>query len=533
MALHRVSWLLFNHRDLSPSDVLVVGPTRAFVRYIRTVLPTLGDADVQQRDIGSLAPSVATGRQESDEVALLKGDHRMTSLIDRGLTDRIGLPEDQLTIVVGQTAISIDHVAVEAQLQRLIDRPYAIGRGLLRDWLREHVVQATRGTPARADTLDAVLDRIWPQLTAPAFVQELLGSESRLLRAGGEDFSAAEIGLLYRRASTRISDEVWSDPDLPLLDYAQYSMTGEVEATFAHVVVDEAQDLSPMQLLSIRRRSTNGSMTILGDIAQSTGAWARDDWDEVIAHLQQELPATQRELAYGYRVPRQIFELANRLLPKAAPGVKAPTIIRDGPENPRLDHVGDPDDIAIAVVGHVRDYLAHGLMVAVICPDDVRAEVTGSLDRANVHWRNVSADGIGAGVNVLTPTESKGLEFDAVVIVRPDLVVQSDLHGERLLYIAMTRSTTFMSVIHTSGAIPDDGGERATSAGGAATTTVPTQPLREARTDIEPDHARPHKPTRIVATLANSIAEDIKSALNPELWEQLLREIAEELRETE
>jgi len=325
VALHRVSWLLFNNRgSLTTSDVLVVGPSRAFVRYIRTVLPTLGDEDVQQCEIGALAPAVTSGRVESDELALLKGEFRMAALIERGLRDRIGVPEDQITVLAGQTAVPIDHALLGEQVRRLLDRPYAIGRGMLRDWLRDQVTQMSRGIHPRADSLDAAVDRVWPQLTAPAFVQDLLGSESRLLRAGGDDFSAAEVSLLYRRASARISEERWSDSDLPLLDCAEQAMTGDVERRFKHIVVDEAQDLSPMQLLSIRRRSVDGSMTILGDIAQSTGAWARDDWDDVVEALSMGLPVTERVLAYGYRVPRQIFELAQLLLPSAAPGVTPP-----------------------------------------------------------------------------------------------------------------------------------------------------------------------------------------------------------------
>src|SRR5581483_9783573 len=134
------------------------------------------------------------------------------------------------------------------------------------------------------------------------------------------------------------SNEVWSAADLPLLDEVEHLINGPPRR-YGHIVVDEAQDLSPMQLRGVARRSSTGSLTVVGDLAQSTGAWARDSWEEVTRHLPANLPRTLSSLRYGYRVPRQIYDFAARLLAVAAPGVLPTQVVRDGPAEPGVHRV--------------------------------------------------------------------------------------------------------------------------------------------------------------------------------------------------
>ena len=302
VALHRVSWLLFNYADvLSADQVLVVGPTPAFTRYISGVLPALGDRDVREVHIDQIAPRLVSGlsinREEVAETRTIKGEARMVGLLRRSLRQRVGLPEGtgDLTVRLGWRTVRFDRT----ELQRLIDaavgdgafdNPYMRGRTQLREYLvREARAQTHRsGTDIRSAELENLLQQIWPQYSAPAFLQGLWASKDRLLTAAGDDFTGRELALLHRRGTERITDESWSTSDLPLLDEVEALLNGWSEQPrYRHVVVDEAQDLSPMQLRALARRATTGSMTVVGDIAQSTGPWARDSWDDVLEHLPQ------------------------------------------------------------------------------------------------------------------------------------------------------------------------------------------------------------------------------------------------------
>ncbi len=319
VALHRVSWLLFNHlRDLPPEDVLVVGPNPTFTRYIKSVLPGLGDNEVVHQDLLTLGPQRSSGRDEDPQTARLKGDVRMADLLARAVRQRARVPErmDRLDLGGGSRLTVGD---VEDVLRRFGEVPYAPGRAAARRHLAE-LAERRSGGPADAPTVENAVERIWPSLTPQSFLRDLLGSRERLVAAAGDDFTAGDVNRLLRSPAERIADETWSEADVALLDEADALINGE-RRVFGHLVIDEAQDLSPMQLRSLRRRSREGSMSLVGDLAQSTGPWARDSWEEIGEALLGQHPLVIEELTLGYRVPNQVYELAVQLLPEAAPGI--------------------------------------------------------------------------------------------------------------------------------------------------------------------------------------------------------------------
>ncbi|BCB86577.1 hypothetical protein Psuf_038900 [Phytohabitans suffuscus] len=298
VALHRVAWLLFNHRDrLRNTDVLIVGPHPTFTRYISTVLPSLGEDDVAQLDITKLAPPLKRGRLEPPEVGRLKGQARMAGLLDRALNARIGVPESAERLQVDGRFVTVPGTEIRDVIDTLKtdDAPYAHRRARLREAVAQ-MVQKRGVNPAgtRQTALENLVDRLWPQLTAAALLRDLFSSRERLLVAAGDEFTPSEILQLRRRGADRLTEEIWSRDDLPLLDEADFLINGQPQIRYAHIVVDEVQDLSPMQLRSIARRSPSGSLTILGDLAQSTGKWARDSWDDVTSHLPARLPGRSR-----------------------------------------------------------------------------------------------------------------------------------------------------------------------------------------------------------------------------------------------
>jgi DNA helicase IV len=452
VALHRVSWLLFNNLGrLSPDDVLVVGPNPTFTRYIRAVLPGLGDSDVQHRDLRTLGPQPSSKRAEAEEVARLKGDSRLAALLAKALRQRVRFPagQDQIEVGAPGRTVFVSRADAEGQLRRLVQSAtnYNAGRLGFRSWLTSYV-----GSSADPTQIDAAAERVWPSLTPQAFLRDLFGSRERLVAAAGDDFTAGDVGRLLRSAAQRVADEDWSDADVALLDEADSLING-IGVRYAHVVVDEAQDLSPMQLRSIRRRSKNGSLTVVGDLAQSTGPWARDSWEDVISGLKQDLPAVAEELILGYRVPEQVFALAAQLLPSAAPRVTPPRVIRTGPADPDLRHVSADDRIPQAV-GAARDHAGRGHFVGIVCPATLRDELTDALRRAGVAWSDASRGNLSKSINVVSPEEAKGLEFDAVVVLEPEEIVKESAYGLRLLYVALTRTTRYLTVVHVGALIP-------------------------------------------------------------------------------
>lgn len=531
VGLHRIAWLLYNHRDrMSAESVLVVGPNPTFIRYVRKVLPSLGDQDVRHADLASLFSGVRVEREEHREVVRLKGELRIRALVDRGLAARVRVPDERLEIRIGPQPVAFERTDLETQIEALRGLRYADGRSRFRDYIRGRLRQATEEAD-REGQAEALVERVWPQLSPQAFLQDLLGSEGRLLQAGGEDYTAADIGRLYRRSAEKLSDEVWSRADVPVLDYIDERMNGPLSTRFAHVVVDEAQDLSPMELAMIARRSANGSMTILGDLAQSTGTWARDSWDEVIEHLRRDLPVNLVELEYGYRVPRQVFEFAAQLLPWAAPYLTPPRVVRDGPSEPTLTKV-DRETLGQTAVDAARAYSADGYNVGLICPTPLMATLVAALDARGISWFDARRDGITGNINVLVPGDARGLEFDAVVVVEPEAVIEEELRGERLLYVALTRTTRYLTVVHAAEAIP-----LPENLPGASPSGMPVQvsgtPAPVLAIDAHVASTPTPRQVRSAKAMAAVLADEIRESLDPQVWSTVLAELTEQLADVD
>jgi DNA helicase IV len=231
-----------------------------------------------------------------------------------------------------------------------------------------------------------------------------------------------------------MSDLRWSDQDVPLLDEAQALLDGAPRA-YGHVIVDEAQDLSPMQLLAISRRAIDGSLTILGDVAQATGPVVYRRWQELQPFLPDEAEMEIEELRHAYRVPAEIMDFALPLLDRIAPEVEPPLAYRKGGDPPRLVRVGE-DELLEAAFHEAAALAEQDGLLAVIVPRALAADLPqGEL------FDEIS-------VPVLTPRQAKGLEFDHVVVVEPSAVADDGDRGLRELYVALTRPTKTLVVVH-------------------------------------------------------------------------------------
>jgi DNA helicase IV len=233
--------------------------------------------------------------------------------------------------------------------------------------------------------------------------------------------------------------------------------------SFGHIVVDEVQDLSPMQLRMLARRSISGSMTVVGDIAQATGPWAPSSWDEVTRHLAPQRPSRLVELTVSYRTPSEVVALAAQVLAVAAPSIAPPRPVRQSGHTPRIVPSRRVDLAATVAAVTREEAAATPGRVAVLGPAVVLPELMRALDEAGldpVDPRDPSSAGLAAGLVVLPADETNGLEFDAVIVVEPARVAAvgeepadegppvTTTRGLRTLYVAMTRPTQRLAIVH-------------------------------------------------------------------------------------
>jgi DNA helicase IV len=531
VALHRAAYLLYAHRrTLERSGVLLVGPSRTFLRYIDQVLPSLGETGVVATTIGELYPGVVATGEESDEVAAIKGRTVWARIIDRAVQQRQRVPAQATVVMIDGHRIVVKPSDVRHAIAhaRRGHRPHNLARvTFVRDMLGKLAEQyvSQLGWAVAPDERGEVIEELrttreirvalnlaWMPLTPQGLVAGLLSKPARL-EAAAPELSARERALLLRDA-----DAPWTAADVPLLDEAaellgeddqaaraqakqdaqqraaeldyarqvlEQSGTGLVSAelladrfastgpslttaeraaadrtwTYAHVVVDEAQELSPMAWRSLLRRVPTRSLTIVGDVAQTSTSAGTQDWartfDPVLAG-QWRLA----ELTVNYRTPAAVTEAAERVGHAAGLPLTPTTAARDVPDALTTRRV-TPDAVVDAVVEaaraaveQVRDASGAGRVAVIAVPGTLPTLAVALRDLPGMRpdpRRNGSPD-LDAPLTLLTPTQSKGLEFDAVVLVEPAAVLRDGAGprgGAGDLYVAMTRPTQALRVVHT------------------------------------------------------------------------------------
>jgi len=470
VALHRAAYLLYTHRfPLEGQGVLVLGPNRLFLGYIEQVLPSLGEAGVELAVLADLVDGVRVQGRDTGLTARVKGDLRMATVLRRAVRDRqrglradlvvgFGLTHLRMTVAESERIVADarrrfrKHNAgrrhVEAELFAALARSSRdeLTPGTVRDRLR--------GTPA----IREALEWMWPVLTPAQLLHDLFGSRALLRNAGRNQLDDAEWAALVRPRSGSVDDIIWTNDDVPLLDEGRALLgprsrgprrDDDEVRTYGHIVVDEAQDLSPMQLRVLNRRSLNGSMTIVGDIAQSTGEWAHANWEEILDHLPDRRPPRRAELTVGYRLPAPNMALASRVLRVADPDLSPPRSIREDGDPPRILR-STPAALGRDVVAAALDELtAVGTgNVAVIVPASMVDLVSDAFTESGVEFGRATRHGLDAQITVVPVGLVKGLELDASVVVEPAAIVDEEAQGLRALYVALTRATKRLAIVH-------------------------------------------------------------------------------------
>jgi DNA helicase IV len=442
VGLHRASYLLYAHRE-GLRRVLVVGPNPTFMEYVSHVLPTLGEENVEQRAVGELVDGIEVTAADPPETARLKGDPRLADVIANAAAGRSEAhPEELVARLEGEyvhvrareVAELLDGARQELGLTRRARERFRMD--VLRRFYEDYGARlgglAWRDFGEIERALNAKgflgrwLDRVWPTVSPDALVRSLLTSRPALEAAADGVLDPDEQRLL-RRSRAGFG---WSEHDVPLLDEAR-AVLDEPPRTFGHVIVDEAQDLTPMQLRMVARRAARASVTILGDIAQATGPVVHDGWQGVLRHLPGE--GEIAELRHAYRVPAEIMELALPLLDRIAPDVEPPLAFRTGATAPRVEHVAE-DRLVATALERALDLAREEGLLAVILPERLVPDVA-----AHSAYED--------GIPLLSPRRAKGLEFDHVVVVEPALIAEGET-GLRELYVALTRPTRTLVVVH-------------------------------------------------------------------------------------
>ncbi len=503
VALHRAAYLLYTYRfPLAGQGVLVVGPNRLFLRYVERVLPSLGEAGVHLFVLADLFneifPDVRVRLADTADVARIKGDVRMSQVVKNAVRDRQRPIRSDLRLEFGLGYVTLaasTSRAIVAEARRRF-RHHNAGRAYVEQAVYAAMSASHRRRPEPSklrerfsrhpDVMEA-FERMWPLLTPAQLLRDLYGSRALLRSAADSVLADAETEQLFRPRGDSEADYEWSDADVPVLDEA-YSVLGprsrsrkrrsDTEMrTYGHIVVDECQDQPPMALRMIARRSLNGSMTLVGDIAQATSAHAPSSWHEILAHLPSG-PVAPRlsELTLSYRIPQPSLELANQVLAAAAPGLAPPAAVRIDGAPPRF--VKAPADVAQAVLDTVVFEAAEldGGSMLVVSPAEHMDDIAELLAAAGVDFGRATAASRNATgalhphVTLAPVRLCKGLETDGVVVVEPAAIVDEEPQGLRALYVALTRATKRVAVV-SSRPLPEPLHSAAASCGAGACNT--------------------------------------------------------------
>ena len=425
VALHRAAYLLFEHRArLARDGVLVVGPNKAFLDYIANVLPSLGERSVRQATVDELCiPRVEiTGADESD-LARWKGSAERLSELESAALAAIAPPDDDLVVPIGAR----NHVFTSAEIASWLEvakggsSPINERRVRVTALAKRELLRRTGddGAWSRAGPLKTAINKAWPTQKPAKLVDNLLPGPKAKKRA-------------------------WTRADQLLIDEANSLLNGS-PFTYGHVVVDEAQDHSAVALRVIGRRSPSSSMTLVGDVAQSTTPAGQERWSEVFAHLG---PAGSNgivaDLTIGYRVPEPILRIANRLLPLTGVDATESRSVRIAGQPPSW--VRSPsDELAAAVAASTATMKSRHKLTGIVAPAALHELIIEALSERDLvgtdHVHNLER----SEVPVFTAEAVKGLEFDGVIVANPHDILHEDgdeptPRGARLLYVAITRA---------------------------------------------------------------------------------------------
>ncbi|MER6355070.1 UvrD-helicase domain-containing protein [Streptomyces sp. NPDC001634] len=462
VGLHRVAYLLYAHRErLARTGTLVIGPNKSFLHYIEQVLPALGELEVKQATVDDLVAHVEVRGTDTAAAAVIKGDARMAEVLRRAVRSHVTMPAEPVVVVRGSRRWRVPAYELEEIVRELLDRD--IRYGAAREALPQRIAHAVlvqmersgeapddrvQDAVARNPAVKAAVKAIWPPVDPAKLVLRLLTDADFLAEHSDGILDEDERKeILWAKAVRSVKSARWSPADAVLID----ETTDLIQRTHSlgHVVLDEAQDLSPMQYRAVSRRCTTGSATVLGDLAQGTTPWATRSWEEALAHLGKSGAAVE-ELTAGFRVPTDVIAYASRLLPHIAPGLTPVASVRENPGFFEVRTISDASEVVTACAELLRNEGSTGLIAA-----DARIPALAeALTAAGIGHLGPGEETTQETRLTLVPASlAKGLEYDYVVLDEPQAVVDGEPDeraGLRRLYVTLTRAVSGLVVTHAA-----------------------------------------------------------------------------------
>ena len=468
VGLHRVAYLLYAHRErLARTGTLVIGPNRSFLHYIEQVLPALGELTVQQATVDDLvAQGIEVRGTDDAAAAVIKGDARMAEVLRRAVHSHVTMPTEPVVVVRGSRRWRVPAYELEGIVRELLDR--GIRYGAAREALPQRIAHAVlvqmersgeapddrvQDAVARNAAVKAAVKAIWPPVDPAKLVLRLLTDADFLaVHADGVLDGHEQKTILWAKPARSVKAAKWSAADAVLIDETRDLV--QRTHSLGHVVLDEAQDLSPMQYRAVGRRCTTGSATVLGDLAQGTTPWATRSWDEALAHLGKS-DGVIEELTAGFRVPTDVITYASRLLPHIAPGLTPVASVRENPGFFDLRPISGTAEVVAACEELLRNEGSTGLIAA-----DARIPALAqALAAAGITYLAPGEETTAETRLTLVPASlAKGLEYDYVVLDEPQAVVDGEPDertGLRRLYVALTRAVSGLIVTHAAPLPPE------------------------------------------------------------------------------
>ncbi|MDW8810595.1 AAA family ATPase [Streptomyces scabiei] len=462
VGLHRVAYLLYAHRErLARTGTLVIGPNRSFLHYIEQVLPALGELEVKQATVDDLVAHVEVRGTDEAPAAVVKGDARMAEVLRRAVRSHVTLPTEPVMVVRGSRRWRVPAYELEDIVRELLERD--IRYGAAREALPQRIAHAVlvqmersgeapddrvQDAVARNSAVKAAVKAVWPPVEPARLVLRLL-SDADFLAAHADGILTGDEQktILWTKPARSVKAARWSAADAVLVDEAADLV--QRTHSLGHVVLDEAQDLSPMQYRAVGRRCTTGSATVLGDLAQGTTPWATRSWQEALTHLG-KAEAHVEELTAGFRVPTDVITYASRLLPHIAPGLTPVASVRENPGFFDVRPSADDSQVVAACEELLRNEGSTGLIAA-----DARVPALAeALTAAGIGFLAPGEETTYETRLTLVPASlAKGLEYDYVVLDEPRAVVDGEPDertGLRRLYVALTRAVSGLIVTHTA-----------------------------------------------------------------------------------
>ncbi|MFD3610384.1 HelD family protein [Streptomyces atroolivaceus] len=470
VGLHRVAYLLYAHRErLARTGTLVVGPNRSFLHYIEQVLPALGELEVRQATVEDLvAARVEVRGTDESAAAVIKGDARMAEVLRRAVRSHVTTPAEPVVVVRGSRRWRVPAYELEEMTVELLARDMRYGAA--HEALPQRIAHAVlvrmeeageapddrvQNSVARNPAVKAAVKAIWPAVDPAKLVLRIL-TDAEFLAAHAEGLLTGDEQkqILMARPARSVKSAKWTAADAVLIDEAA-DLVARTHS-LGHVVIDEAQDLSPMQYRAVGRRCSTGSATVLGDLAQGTTPWSTRSWEQALFHLGKS-DAVVEELTAGFRVPREVIAYASRLLPSIAPGLAPVESVREAPGSLAVREVAVAD-LDAAVVAACEESLLQEGSIGLIAADARIPALSAALAAAGHSFLSPGQETTAESRLTLVPASlAKGLEYDYVVLDEPAAVVDGEPDertGLRRLYVALTRAVSGLVVLHAA-PLPD------------------------------------------------------------------------------